>query len=56
VTELIFFAGQAGEETSAHGTMYLGVTLLYFISAFTINRLAAAVEKRVRLPGAVGAK
>ena len=56
VTELIFFAGQAGEETSMHGTMYLGVTILYFISAFTINRLAAVVERRTRLPGAVGAK
>jgi glutamate/aspartate transport system permease protein len=54
VTELIFFAGQAGEETSMHATMYLGATILYVISAFTINRLAAGVEKRTRLPGAIG--
>ena len=25
VTEMIYFATQAGEETSMHGTMYLGV-------------------------------
>ena len=54
VTEMYYFATQAGEETSMHGTMYLGVTILYFISAFAINRLAAVVERRTRLPGAVG--
>jgi glutamate/aspartate transport system permease protein len=54
VTEMIYFATQAGEETSMHGTMYLAVTILYFISAFTINRLAAAVDKRTRLPGQLG--
>jgi glutamate/aspartate transport system permease protein len=54
VTELIFFAGQAGEETSMHATMYLGATILYVISALVINRLAAGVEKRTRLPGAIG--
>ena len=37
-----------------HGTMYLAATILYFISAFSINRLAAFVENRTRLPGAVG--
>ena len=55
VTEMIYFATQAGEETSMHGTMYLGATILYFISAFTINRAAAVVEKRTRL-GAFGGK
>ena len=54
VTEMIYFATQAGEETSMHITMYLAVTILYFISAFTINRLAAVVDKRSRLPGALG--
>ena len=54
VTEMYYFAVQAGEETSMHTTMYLAVTILYFISAFTINRLAGIVEKRSRLPGAVG--
>ena len=56
VVEMISFATQAGEETSMHGTMYLGATILYFISAFAINRLAAMVEKRTRLAGALGGK
>ena len=56
VTEMIYFATQAGEETSMHGTMYLGATILYFISAFAINRAAAVVEKRTRLVGALGGK
>ena len=56
VTEMIYFATQAGEETSMHGTMYLGVTILYFISAFAINRAAAVVEKRSRLTTAMGGK
>ena len=56
VTEMIYFATQAGEETSMHGTMYLGVTILYFISAFAINRAAAVVEKRTRLTGVFGGK
>ncbi|HEX7639177.1 MAG TPA: amino acid ABC transporter permease [Burkholderiaceae bacterium] len=56
VTEMIYFATQAGEETSMHGTMYFGATVLYFISAFAINRLAAVVEKRTRLAGALGGK
>ena len=34
----------------------IGVTILYFISAFAINRVAAVVEKRTRLPGALGGK
>ena len=54
VTEMIYFATQAGEETSMHGTMYLAVTILYFISAFTINRLAAVVDRRSRQPGSFG--
>jgi glutamate/aspartate transport system permease protein len=54
VTEMIYFATQAGEETSMHATMYLGATVLYFISAFAINRLAAVVDRRTRLPGAFG--
>jgi len=54
VTELVYFAQQAGEETAMPITMYLAVTVLYFISAFTINRFAAYAERAVRLPGAVG--
>ena len=56
VVEMISFATQAGEETSMHGTMYFGATVLYFISAFAINRAAAVVEKRTRLAGALGGK
>jgi glutamate/aspartate transport system permease protein len=56
VVEMISFATQAGEETSMHGTMYMGATILYFISAFAINRLAAVVEKRTKLAGALGGK
>jgi glutamate/aspartate transport system permease protein len=53
VTELTFFAQQAGEET-AHGIeIYMGVTLLYVISALTINRAMAFIEARVRVPGMV---
>ena len=56
VTELTMFAMQAGEETARTVEMYLAVTLLYFISAFTINRLMLVLEVRVRLPGMVGAR
>ena len=54
ISELYFFAAQAGEETSMHLTMYAAVTVLYFVSAYAINRLAAVMEKRTRLPGAIG--
>ena len=53
VTELTFFAQQAGEETSRGIEIYMAVTLLYVISAFTINRVMAWVEKKVRIPGFV---
>lgn len=53
VTELTFFAQQAGEETARGVEIYMAVTLLYVISAFTINRIMAFVEKRVRVPGFV---
>jgi glutamate/aspartate transport system permease protein len=53
ITELTFFAQQAGEET-AHGIeIYLGVTALYVVSALAINRVMAFIEKRVRVPGMV---
>jgi glutamate/aspartate transport system permease protein len=54
VTELVYFAQQAGEETAMPITMYAAVTALYFIAAFAINRLAAMTERAVRLPGAIG--
>ncbi len=45
------FAMQAQEETSRGIEIYLAVTGLYIISAFTINRLMAYIEKRARVPG-----
>ena len=56
IAELTMFALQAGEETSRNIEMYLAVTGLYFISAFTINRLMLVVENRVRVPGMIGSK
>ncbi len=54
IAELTMFAMQAQEETSRGIEIYLAVTGLYFISAFTINRLAQFIEQRVRVPGMVG--
>jgi glutamate/aspartate transport system permease protein len=55
IAELTFFAQQAAEETSRGVEVYLAVSLLYFISAFAINRLALLIEKRTQIPGVVGA-
>lgn len=54
ISELTLFAMQAQEETSRGIEVYLAVTTLYIITAMTINRLLAFVEKRVRVPGYVG--
>jgi glutamate/aspartate transport system permease protein len=56
VAELTMFAMQAQEETSRGVEIYLAVTGLYFISAFAVNRLAALIERRVQVPGLLGAK
>ena len=56
IAELTLFALQAGEETSRNVEMYLAVTALYFVSAFTINRIMLVVEDRVRVPGMIGGK
>jgi glutamate/aspartate transport system permease protein len=56
IAELTMFAIQAGEETSRSLEMYLAVTVLYFISAFSINRVMLFVEGRVRVPGMIGSK
>lgn len=56
IPELAQFAQQASEETSHFEEIFIPVTLLYFISAFTINRVAKFIEARVRIPGTVGAK
>ena len=55
VAELTMFAMQAQEETSRGVEIYLAVTGAYFVSAFTINRIAKFVEQRLRLPGTLGA-
>eukprot|EP01042_Synura_sphagnicola_P021734 gene21734-27653_t len=44
VTELTMFAMQAQEETSRGIEIYFGVTVLYIVSAFGINRVMAFVE------------
>ncbi len=56
IAELTMFAMQAGEETARNMEMYIAVTGLYFVSAFTINRLALVIEDRVRVPGMIGSK
>jgi glutamate/aspartate transport system permease protein len=55
VSELILFAMQAQEETARGVEVYLGVTGLYIVSAFVVNRVMAFVEWRVRVPGTMGA-
>jgi len=54
IAELTFFAMQAQEETARGVEIYLAVTFLYFISAFAVNRVAAVLEKRTRIPGMIG--
>lgn len=54
IAELTQFALQASEETSRFEEIFIPVTLLYFVSAFAINRIAVVVEKRVRVPGMFG--
>jgi len=54
IAELTMFAMQAQEETSRGVEIYLAVTVLYFVSAFAVNRLAYFVERRVQVPGMIG--
>jgi glutamate/aspartate transport system permease protein len=54
VAELTMFAMQAQEETSRGIEVYLAVTGLYALSAFSVNRAMAWVERNVRVPGYVG--
>ncbi len=51
IAELTMFAMQAQEETSRGIEIYLAVTALYALSAFAVNRVFAAVEKKMRIPG-----
>jgi glutamate/aspartate transport system permease protein len=55
ISELIFFAMQASEETSRSVEIYLAVTGMYFVSAFAVNRVAAVIERGLRIPGTMGA-
>jgi glutamate/aspartate transport system permease protein len=56
IAELTMFAMQAQEETSRGVEVYMAVTGLYFVSAFAVNRIAALIERRVQVPGLLGAK
>jgi glutamate/aspartate transport system permease protein len=51
IAELTMFAMQAQEETSRGIEIYLGVTALYAVSAFAVNRVFAFIEKKVQIPG-----
>jgi glutamate/aspartate transport system permease protein len=55
IAELTFFAQQAAEETSRGIEVYLAVTVLYFVSAFIINRIAVFIESKLQVPGMIGA-
>jgi glutamate/aspartate transport system permease protein len=54
IAELTMFAMQAQEETSRGIEIYLAVTGLYIVSAFSVNRVMALIETRVRVPGYIG--
>ena len=51
ISELTMFAMQAQEETSRGIEIYLAVTALYVVSALTVNRFMAWLERRVQIPG-----
>ena len=42
--------------TSRGIEVYFAVTVLYFVSAFAVNRIAHFVEGRVQVPGMIGGK
>lgn len=54
ISELTMFYLQAGEETSRNLEMILAITAAYFVSAFSINRIALLLENRTRVPGMIG--
>jgi len=55
VPELTLFALQAQEETSRGIEIYLAVTGLYMVSAFSVNRIMVWIEKKTRVPGFIAA-
>lgn len=50
IPELTMFAMQAQEETARGIEIYAVVTLIYILSAFTVNRLCALLERSLRIP------
>lgn len=54
VSELTLFAMQTQEETSRGIEMYLAVTVLYVITAFSVNRVMGWIEKKSKIPGFMG--
>jgi len=55
IPELTQFYLQAGEETGRQIEIYLGVLLLYVLSALAVNRVMSFIERRLRVPGMVSA-
>ncbi|HEU6456695.1 MAG TPA: amino acid ABC transporter permease [Roseateles sp.] len=55
IPELTQFYLQAGEETGRQIEIYLGVLVLYVISALAVNRVMTVIERRLRVPGMVAA-
>jgi glutamate/aspartate transport system permease protein len=51
VMELTFQAKQMQEDSEQGIETFLAVTVLYFICAFTANRVMAVIEQRTRIPG-----
>jgi glutamate/aspartate transport system permease protein len=51
VADLTLFAMQAQEETSRGIEIYLGVTLLYVLSALVVNRVMSLIELKTKVPG-----
>lgn len=53
IAELTMYAMQVQEETSRGIEVYLAVTGLYAVSAFSVNRVMAFFERRLQIPGMV---
>ncbi len=51
VLELTFQARQMQEDSEQGIETFFAVTVLYFICAFTANRVMAVVERKTRIPG-----
>jgi hypothetical protein len=56
VMELTFQARQMQEDSEQGIETYLAVTVLYFICAFTANRVMALIERRTRVPGYIAGR